>query len=70
MNGHKLTMIDSNGDSAGGVVLEDASGCKIVLSSTGHVVIKAVGALTFEAPQIRFTGPGFNRVMMRTRNPL
>jgi hypothetical protein len=63
-------MIDSNGDTAGGVVLEDASGCKVILSSTGHVVIKAVGALTFDAPQIRFRGPGFNRVMTRNRNPL
>jgi uncharacterized protein involved in type VI secretion and phage assembly len=74
VNGHKLTMIDSNGDSAGGVVLEDASGCKVILSSTGHVVIKAVGALTFMAPQVRFCGleedPPFNRVMVRNKNPL
>lgn len=70
VKGHKLTMIDSNGDSAGGVILEDASGCQVILSSTGHVVIKAVGALTFWAPQVRFMGPGFNRVMIRNRNPI
>lgn len=68
VNGHKLTMIDSNGDSAGGIVLEDASGNKVILSSTGHVVIKAVGALTFDAPQIMFRGPGFKRVMTRNKN--
>jgi uncharacterized protein involved in type VI secretion and phage assembly len=70
VNGHKLTMIDSNGDSAGGVILEDAGGSKVVLSSTGHVVIKAVGAMTFEAPHFRFRGKGFNRVMMLNNNPL
>lgn len=56
VNGHKLTMIDSNGDSKGGVILEDASGNKIILSSTGHMVIKAVGALSIEAPHIRLNG--------------
>ncbi|MBN9419597.1 MAG: hypothetical protein BGN99_09125 [Alphaproteobacteria bacterium 65-37] len=70
VNGHKLTMIDSNGDSAGGVILEDASGCKVILSSTGHVVIKAVGALTLEAPHIRFRGAGFNRVLTLNNNPI
>ena len=70
VNGHKLTMVDSHGDSAGGVILEDASGCKVVLSATGDVVIKAVGTLTFMAPQIRFNGPGTNRVVMHGQNPV
>jgi uncharacterized protein involved in type VI secretion and phage assembly len=70
VNGHKLTMIDSNGDSAGGMILEDASGCKIVLSSTGHVVIKATGALTLDAPNIRFVMSGYNRVLTHNDNPL
>ncbi|MDJ0653692.1 MAG: phage baseplate assembly protein V [Xanthomonadales bacterium] len=68
--GHKLTMIDSKGDSAGALVLEDASGCKITLSSTGHVVIKACGALTFDAPIITFRGKGYTRVLTPNNNPV
>lgn len=66
VNGHKLTMIDSNGDNAGGVILQDAGGSKIVLSSTGHVVIKAKGALSLEAPHIRLNG----RVLSNNKNPI
>jgi uncharacterized protein involved in type VI secretion and phage assembly len=66
VNGHKLTMIDSNGDSAGGVILEDASGSQIILSSTGHLTIKAVGALTLSAPHIRLNG----RVVTANANPI
>jgi hypothetical protein len=59
-------MIDSNGDSKGGVILEDASGNKIILSSTGHMVIKAVGALSIEAPHIRLNG----RPVSNNGNPI
>lgn len=68
--GHKITMLDSDGDSAGALILEDASGCKITLSSTGHVVIKAMGALTLEAPTITFKGEGYRRVLSPNNNPL
>lgn len=70
VNGHKLTMIDSNGDSAGGVILEDASGNKVILSSTGNVVIKALGTLTLEAPVIRLSGAGYNRIVSPSSNPI
>ena len=66
VNGHKLTMLDSNGDNAGAVILEDASGSKVILSSTGHVTIKAVGALTLQAPHVRING----RVVSASANPI
>jgi phage baseplate assembly protein V len=66
VNGHKLTMIDSNGDTAGGVILQDAAGSKIVISSTGHVTIKAMGALSLQAPHIRLNG----RVVSNNKNPI
>lgn len=69
-NGHRLAMYDSKGDSKGAIVLEDSSGCKITLSSTGHVVIKACGALTFDAPIIRFKGKGYNRVLTPKNDPV
>lgn len=70
VNGHKITFIDSNGSSKGGIVIEDASGSKVILSSTGDVTIKAQGSLTLEGAAIRLRGIGYNRVVTPNNNPV
>lgn len=68
--GHRVAMYDSDGDSKGAIVIEAAGGSKITVSSTGHVVISATGALTLEAPVIRFRGDGYDRVLTPMNAPL
>lgn len=70
VQGHRIAMYDSNGDSKGAVVIEAAGGSRITISSTGHVVISAKGALTLEAPIISFRSNGFTRVLTPKNEPV
>ena len=59
---HTIRMIDATPgeDGSGSVVIEDANNNRIVLSN-GKILLKAEAIIEFDAPIIRFKGPGRDR---------
>lgn len=73
LNGHRITFVDEppSSGSCGALLIEDCHGNKITLSN-GKVVIKSVGVLELEAPNITLQGPAssWKRVVTPNSNPI
>jgi uncharacterized protein involved in type VI secretion and phage assembly len=71
VNGHAIRFLDStpDGGSLGAVVIEDAHGNRITLSS-GKITIKSVAVIEIDAPVITLQGPGYKRVVTPNSNPI
>lgn len=71
VNGHAIRFLDStpDGGSMGAVVIEDAHGNRITLSS-GKITIKSVAVIEIDAPLITLQGPGYKRVITPNSNPI
>ena len=71
VNGHRISFLDateSNGNK-GALVIEDAHGNTISMSN-GKIVIKSVGIMEIDAPQITLQGPGYKRIVSQSNNPI
>jgi uncharacterized protein involved in type VI secretion and phage assembly len=72
VNGHTIRFLDSTpqpGGNKGGIVIEDASGNRIVLTN-GKLTIRAAGELVLDAATIRLTSLGVSRIVTPNRNPI
>ena len=71
VNGHAIRFLDStpDGGSKGAVVIEDAHGNRITLSS-GKITIKSVAVIEIDAPVITLQGPGYKRIVTPNSNPI
>ena len=60
---HKIRLIDATPgeDGSGAVVIEDANNNKIVLSN-GKITLKAEAMIELDAPVVKVTGPGRDRL--------
>jgi uncharacterized protein involved in type VI secretion and phage assembly len=69
-SGQMLGFLDANGNTGGGVFLEDSAGDRVSLSSSGTFIVKAQGALILDAPAIVLRGPGYRRVVASNGNTI
>lgn len=67
VNGHNITFVDAseNNGSKGALYIEDAHG-NIISMSNGKIVIKSVGVLEIQAPNVTING----RVVSPNANPI
>jgi phage baseplate assembly protein gpV len=67
VNGHNITFVDAseNNGSKGALYIEDAHG-NIISMSNGKIVIKSVGVLEIQAPNVTING----RIVSPNANPI
>ncbi|TIX49631.1 phage baseplate assembly protein V [Alteraurantiacibacter aquimixticola] len=70
-NGHTIRMIDETpgANGSGSVSIEDANG-NVVSLSNGKIRLDAVAVIELNAPVIKLSGPGWQRVVSPTATPI